>query len=204
MAFWLLLLLGFMVGIALVLFLSPMVTTLSTDRHELEIRWTALLRVVHPLRKDGEGARLYLAGMHVPFPRIERKPRKAEPPRQRDVFRLIRFLLSCAADARLRRAVVVQGGRLARRTVQSFELSHWHAELSFADPAANGMLAGWLAATRGSSHSPVGVNFMGRNWLEVEVRLYPYRLAFAGAAFLLSLPHRAIYRHWRHSGGMKA
>jgi len=207
MAFWLLLLLGFLLGIALVLFLNPIVTRINTRKQEVDIRWTALLRIVHPLHKEGEVTRLYLAGIRVPFPRSERKPRKTEPAkreRPRDVFRLIRFLLACAADARLRRAVVVQGGRLARRTVQSFELSHWHAELSFADPALNGMLAGWLMAARGSSRHPVGVNFLGRNWLEVEVRLYPYRLAFAGLVFLVSLPHRAILRHWRYSATSKA
>jgi len=102
----------------------------------------------------------------------------------------------------------VQGEKLARGTVQSFEVGRWHAELSFADPAANGMLAGWLAASRGAgwpacaqasaSRPRVGVNFLGRNWLQLEVRLYPYRLALAGSAFLVRLPHRTILRYWRH------
>ena len=202
MAFWFFLILGLTAGIAVVLFCSPLVMTVNTSGGVIEVRWTALLRGLWPLRKEGGGARLYVAGIPIPLPPLARKHRKKEVPEKKarsavsPVSRLLRFLRFCAADARLRKAIVVPGGKLARGTVQSFELSRWHAELSFADPAANGMLAGWLAATRGAVRLPVGVNFLGRNWLELEVRLYPYRLVLAGSAFLLRLPHRAILRHW--------
>ena len=199
MAFWFFLILGLTAGIAVVLFCSPIVVTVDTNKGEVAVCWTALLRGVSPLPGRDGRARLYLAGIPVPLPRIKHKRRKKEPRKHepgRGALRVFRFLVSCAADARLRKAIVVPGGKLARGTVRSFELSRWHAELSFADPAANGMLAGWLAATRGAVRLPVGVNFLGRNWLELEVRLYPYRLVLAGSAFLLRLPHRAILRQW--------
>ena len=210
MTSWFLLLLGLAVGIAVVLFLNPIAMTVDTRRGELEVRWTALLRARWPLRQDGGDARWFFAGMPFPFPPSAGKPRTKEP-RAREQraarlrpSRLIRFLLECAGDPSLRRAIVVQAGKLARGTVRSLELGHWHAELSFADPALNGMLSGWLMAAGGSGRHPVGVNFLGRSWLEVEVRLYPYRLAFAGMAFLVRLSHRAVFRHWRHSGASKA
>jgi hypothetical protein len=61
------------------------------------------------------------------------------------------------------------------------------------------MLAGWLAATGWKGARQVGVNFLGRNWLQLEVRFYPYRMALAGAAFLIRLPHRSIIGHWLES-----
>ncbi|MGH9783230.1 MAG: hypothetical protein ACRD88_03515 [Terriglobia bacterium] len=201
MTSWFLLLLGLAVGIAVALFLNPIAVTVDTNRGVLEARWTALLRVQWPLGQDG-GARWFLAGMPFPLPRIGRE-RPGREPRERkprsaglQFSRLFRFLRFCASDSALRRAIVVQGGKLARGAVRSFELSHWHAEFSFADPAVNGMLAGWLAATRWAGQSPVGVNFLGRNWLALEVRLYPYRLAMAGTVFLVQIPHRAILRQW--------
>jgi hypothetical protein len=149
------------------------------------------------------GPQLYLAGFPVPFPqrdRTARKPRKEKPRRDGSRLpRIFRFLLYCAADAHLRRALMVQGGKLARGSLHSFELSRWNAAVSLPDPALNGMLFGWLAATGWKGGRQVGVNFLGRNWLELEVRFYPYRMALAGTAFLIGLPHRSIIGHWLES-----
>ena len=202
--FWIYLFLGLSAGIALVLFFSPLVATVNTRRREFAVRWTVLFRALLPLPGGSGPARLYLAGIPVPFPRFRRRPRpekvREEKPRPARLPRILRFLRYCAADNYLRRAVVVAGGKLARGAVRSFGLSRWHAEVSLPDPALNGMLAGWIAATRWAGGSPVGVNFMGQNWLELEVRFYPYRMVLAGGAFVFRLPHRAILRHWRQSG----
>jgi hypothetical protein len=204
--FWIELFFGLTAGIALLLFCSPLVATLNTSRGEFGLRWTVLLRAQHPLPGGSGPARFYLAGIPVSFPRFRRKPRpekvRKKKPRPPRIFRFLRY---CAADSSLRSAVVVAGGKLARGSLHSFGLARWQAELSFSDPALNGMLAGWVAATRwiparSAGGSLIGVNFMGRNWLELEVRFYPYRMALAGGAFLVRLPHRAILRHWRHSG----
>ena len=202
--FWIYLFLGLPAGIALVLFFSPLVATVNTRRREFAVRWTVLFRALLPLPGGSGPARLYLSGIPVPFPRFRRRPRpekvREEKPRPARLPQIFRFLRYCAADNYLRRAVVVAGGKLARGAVRSFGLSRWHAEVSLPDPALNGMLAGWIAATRWAGGSPVGVNFMGQNWLELEVRFYPYRMVLAGGAFVFRLPHRAILRHWRQSG----
>jgi hypothetical protein len=197
---------GSLAGITLLLFLNPLVVAVNTNRGEFAVRWTALFRARYPLPGGSGPARLYLAGIPVPFPRFRRKPRpekvRKKKPRLAGFPRIFRFLRYCAADSYLRRAVVVAGGKLARGSLRSFGLSRWHAEVSFPDPALNGMLAGWLAAARHmaparwAGGSSVGVNFMGQNWLELEVRFYPYRMALAGGAFLIRLPHRAILGHW--------
>lgn len=204
--FWIYLFFGLLAGIALVLFFSPLVATVNTQQRELAVHWTVLFRASFPLPGGSGPTRLFLAGIPVPFPRFRRKPypekvRKKKP--RPELFpRIFRFLRYCAADSYLRRAVVVAGGKLARGSLRSFGLSRWHAEISFPDPALNGMLAGWIAATRWISPSrsvggsSVGVNFMGQNWMELEVRFYPYRLALAGSAFGFRLPHRAIVGHW--------
>ena len=202
--FWIYLFFGLLAGTVLLLFCSPLVAVVNTSRREFAVRWTALFRAQFPLPGGSGPARLYLAGIPVPFPRFRRKPRpekvREKKPRPARFPRIFRFLRYCAADSTLRRAVVIAGGKLARGSLRSFGLARWHAEVSFPDPALNGMLAGWIAATRWAGGSPVGVNFMGRNWLDLEVRFYPYRMALAGGAFAFRLPHRAILRHWRHSG----
>ena len=209
--FWIYLFFGLLAGITLILFCSPVVATVDTNRGQLGVRWTVLLRARYPLPVGSGPPRLYLAGIPVPFPRFRRKLRtekvRKKKPRPARFPRIFRFLRYCAADSYLRRTVVVAGGKLARGSVRSFGLSRWNAEVSFSDPALNGMLAGWIAATRSIAAtrptrwvggSPVGVNFMGRNWLELEVRFYPYRLVLAGSAFVFRLPHRAIVGCWGH------
>jgi len=203
--FWLWLFLGLLAGLAAVLLCSPVVSTVDTRRAELGVRWTALFRARYPLPGRTGSAQLYLAGFPVPFPRRERgdkKPRKEKPRREgARLPRIFRFLLYCAADAHLRRALIVRGGKLARGSLHSFELSQWNAAVSLPDPALNGMLFGWLAATGWKGSRRVAVNFLGRNWLDLEVRFYPYRMVLAFAAFLIRLPHRSIIGHWLESKG---
>ena len=208
--FWIYLVVAFLAGIALILFFSPLVAVVNTNRRELAVRWTVLFRALVPLPGGSRPARLYLAGIQVPFPRFRRKKRREKVrkkmPRPELYSRIFRFLRYCAGDRDLRQAVVVAGGKLARGSLHSFGVPRWHAEVSLPDPALNGMLAGWIAATnwiapaRTTGGGSVGVNFMGRNWLEVEIRFYPYRLALAGGAFVFRLPHWAFLRHWTHSG----
>ena len=209
---WIYLFFALLAGIALILFCSPLVATVNSRRRELAVRWTVLFRALVPLPGGSGPARLYLAGIPVRFPRFRRRPRpekvRKKKPRPELFPRIFRFLRYCAADSYLRRAVVIAGGKLARGSVHSFGLSRWHAEISLPDPALNGMLAGWIAATRSiaatrwisptrrAGDSSIGVNFLGRNWLELEVRFYPYRMALAGGAFVFRLPNRAIVGHW--------
>ena len=203
---WIYLFFALLAGTALILFCSPLVATVNSRRRELAVRWTVLFRALVPLPGGSGPARLYLAGIPVRFPRFRRRPRsekvRRKKPRPELFSRIFRFLRYCAADSYLRRAVVIAGGKLARGSLHSLGLSRWHAEISLPDPALNGMLAGWMAATRWISPArragggSVGVNFLGRNWLELEVRFYPYRLALAGGAFAFRLPHRAIVGHW--------
>lgn len=205
--FWIYLFFGLLAAIACWLFWSPVVAVVNTDRGELRVRWTPLLWARYPLPGGSRPSQFHLAGIELRSPRLRRKPRpgkvrKKKPRRAPQLPRILRFLRYCAADAYLRRAVVVAGGKLARGSLHSFGLARWHAEVSFPDPALNGMLFGWIAATRSTAAtrwrgtSPVGVNFLGRNWLELELRFYFYRMAFAGGAFLFRLPHRAILGHW--------
>lgn len=205
--FWVYLVFALLAGVALLLFFSPVVATLDTQRGEFAIRWTPLLRARSPLPGGPGPARFYLAGIPLRFPRFRRKPRpeKARKKKSSRVLerlpRIFRFFRYCAADPYLRRSVVVAGGKLARESLRSFGLSRWHAEVSLPDPALNGMLAGWAAAARWIApgrwaQDPVGVNFMGRNWLAVEVRFYPHRMALAGGLFLFRLPHRVLLGHW--------
>lgn len=206
---WIYLFFAVLAGITLILFCSPLVATVNTSRRELAVRWTVLFRALVPLPGGSGAVRLYLAGIPVPLPLFRRKPRPAKvrkkKPRRELLPRIFRFLRYCAADSYLRRAVVIAGGKLARGSLRSFGLSRWQAEVSLPDPALNGMLAGWIAATRWIAPArraggrSVGVNFLGRNWLELEVRFYPYRLALAGSAFVFRLPHRAIAGHWMAS-----
>ena len=208
--FWVYFFFGLMAGVSLLFFLSPVVATLDTKRGEFAVRWTPLFRMRAPWSGGLEGARIYLAGIPLRLPRFRRKPRlrKAREKKPSRVLehlpRIFRFFRYCAADSYLRRAVMIAGGKLARESFRSFELSRWHAEVSLPDPALNGMLAGWAAAARWIAparwaDNPVGVNFMGRNWLTLEVRFYPYLMALAGGLFLFRLPHRAIFGHWLES-----
>jgi hypothetical protein len=60
------------------------------------------------------------------------------------------------------------------------------------------MLWGAMAAVPWASRG-VECNFIGRNEVRTEVRLYPDRVAKAFLLFFLLMPYRAIFRQWRAS-----
>jgi len=76
------------------------------------------------------------------------------------------------------------------------EVSRLHCEVSLPDPALNGMLWGVLATLDVASPTWLQCNFMSRNEVRTEVRLYPHRLVKAGLSFFLRLPYRALVKQW--------
>jgi hypothetical protein len=79
------------------------------------------------------------------------------------------------------------------------EVSQLHCQVSLPDPALNGMLWGGLASVDAASRAWLQCNFMGRNEVQTEVRLYPRRLVKAVLVFFLQLPYRALLKQWRAS-----
>ena len=56
------------------------------------------------------------------------------------------------------------------------EVRRLHCEVSLPDPALNGMLWGALATVDAASRTWLQCNFIGRNEVRTEVRLYPHRV----------------------------
>jgi hypothetical protein len=203
----LLIVLGAIVFAALVLIavalFSPLVFTIDSANRRLRVRWLAALEYSRPL-PGGEGeAGMSIMGRPVgpPAQRTEqkrvrakaaaRKPRKRRP-------RVARFLRRCLREPAIWRAVSAKLRELWRVARRSARVTRREFSVSLPDPAWNGMLVGWLASVGGWG-SAIRMNFLGRNEVFLEIRLYPYRIAAALLLFPVGLPYRALYRAWRAS-----
>ena len=110
-----------------------------------------------------------------------------------------RFMRNCLLDGNIRSALMRRFRRLPIAFWGAVEVSRLHYEVSLPDPALNGMLWGGLASVDAASPAWLQCNFMGRNEVQTEVRLYPRRLVKAVLSFCLRLPYRALLKQWRAS-----
>jgi hypothetical protein len=137
------------------------------------------------------------------------KPR-SKPKKNR--ARMGRFLLRCLTDSGIRRSFQRNLARFARRALHSASFSRRQVSVSLPDPALNGMLTGFLMGMRGArpGMSEPGrmprlrINFAGENSAFLEVRLYPYRMAWALLLLPVGLPYLSLLRQWRASSATTA
>jgi len=207
------LLLAFLLA-ALALF-SPVVLTIDSENWEVRVRWLLALEYGRRLAGAG-GEELSIAGRPIDLPaRTERpsapsKSRAAKPKPQKDrerTARLARFARGCLKHASVRAILVRTAKRLWRGLARSASLKRLRIAVSLPDPAWNGTLMGWLAASGGGVSAgrlpDVRVNFAGENSFLIEARLYPYRVLKALvdvlAGLLVGLPYGTLWREWRAS-----
>lgn len=199
---------------ALALF-SPVVFTIDSENWEVRVRWLVALEYWRRLAGAG-GEGLFLAGRPIQLPARRERPSAASQPeaakpkpqknRERRA-RLARFARGCLKHAAIRSILVRTAKGLWRGLARSASFKRLRIAVSLPDPAWNGMLRGWLAASGrglpGSRLPDVRVNFAGENSVLMEVRLYPYRLVKALvdvlAGLLASLPYGTLWREWRAS-----
>lgn len=193
---------------------SPIVFIFDSENWQVRVRWLAVLEYWRRLPgKDGaEGLSIARRPVRLPA-RSEipsRAPEGAAPRPRKDrakTARLERFAFGCLKQPAVRAALVRSVRQLWRGLTRSVALSRVQVAMSLPDPAWNGMLIGWLAASglgvSGRSVPQVRVNFAGENVIVIEGRLYPYRVvkALAGlvAGLLVGLPYGTLLREWRAS-----
>lgn len=188
--------------IALALF-SPLVLTIDSANRKLRVRWLAAFEYSRPLPGGDGQIGMSIVGMPMSHgergaeekrPRVKvaaHKPQKKRP-------RFARFLRRCLREPAIWRAMSAKLRKLWRAARRSARVTRREFSVSLPDPAWNGMLAGCLAQA-GNWGSAIHMNFMGRNGVFLEIRLYPYRIAAVLLLFPIGLPYRALYRAWRAS-----
>jgi len=206
---WIVLTLFIAVAAVLTLALfSPVVAEVDTGRGCVRIRWSPLLAYTRPLPGTAGTSRLSVAGIPISLPRRKRKTVRKEKrkpsaeaveARRKRQRKQARLLWNCLLEDDVRSALMRQFAQLPRGLWDAVEVSRWHSNVSLPDPALNGMLWGAMAAVNRGPQSQVECNFIGRNDLRTEVRLYPHRAAKALLLFFLRLPYRAIFQQWRAS-----
>jgi hypothetical protein len=103
---------------------------------------------------------------------------------------------NCLLDGNIRSALLRCFRRLPIALWDAVDVSRLHCEVSLPDPALNGMLWGALASVDAASRTWLHCNFMSKNEVLTEVRIYPHRLVKAGLVFFLQLPYRALLKQW--------
>ena len=189
---------------------SPVAFTIDSENWQVRVRWLAALEYWRRLPgTDGE-AGLSIAGRPVRLParrETRRRAREGAAPRpgkdRARRARFARFARGCLKQASIRAGLARSAARLGRGLARSVALSRLQIAASLPDPAWNGMLAGWLAASgrgvRGRWSRGVRVNFAGENAILIEGRMYPYRVVKALVGVLLGLPYGGLLREWRAS-----
>jgi hypothetical protein len=199
--------LGIIVVIAATLGLlmfTPVVLLVDSRSRDVKVRWSFLLSYVRPFPGAETGQKFSLAGISVPLPRPKRGalPKKKEKPgpgriearkRRRKAGR---FMWNCLLDGNIRSALVRYLRRLPIALWDAVEVSRLHCEVSLPDPALNGTLWGALATVDAASRTWLQCNFIGRNEVRTEVRLYPHRVVKTVLLFFLHLPYRALLKQW--------
>jgi hypothetical protein len=201
-------LLAFAVAVFALLLFSPVVAEVETRSRQVRIGWSFLLAYTRPLPGSEGQPQLAIAGVSIRIPRGQRgtgKKKKAKhaaeriQARSRRRQKRARFLWECLLEPDIRTALTRRFAHLPVDLWEAVEVSRWHSNVSLPDPALNGMLWGALAAAGPGTRTSFECNFIGRNELQTEVRLYPNRVAKAFLRFFLRLPYRAIYKQWRSS-----
>jgi len=206
--YWIVLAVLVLVSATLTLLMfTPVVVSVDSRRRRARVRWSFLLCYVRPFPGAETGQKLSVAGILVPLPR----PKREAPPKTKEKFgpgrieaqkhrhKTARLMRNCLLDGNIRSALMRRFRRLPSALWGAVEVSRLHCELSLPDPALNGMLWGGLATVDAASPAWLQCNFMGRNEVQTEVRLYPHRLVKAVLSFCLQLPHRALLKQWRAS-----
>ncbi|MBI3896053.1 MAG: hypothetical protein HY313_08990 [Acidobacteria bacterium] len=191
-----------LIGLGIFVLSRPVSIAFESQEPQLKFHWLGI-DYRYFFWRTGQNSALYLFGMQIPLRKKESRKQKAPRPssrqRKEPLERFGRFLWRCARDSEIRGRVLAQLRRLAGQFRQGIEVYHFHSELSLPDPATTGMLAGLAAGAGWGFPSPFGLNFMGNNNVEIEIRLHPDRFAWALGSFLLRIPHRSVYRQWRTS-----
>jgi hypothetical protein len=197
----------FIAAILALLIFTPVVVFVDSRRRDVKVRWSFLLSYVRPFPGAETSRELSVAGISVPLPR----PKRGAPPKRKGKAgsgriearkrrrKTARFIWNCLLDGNIRSALVRRFRRLPAALWDAVEVSRFHCEVSLPDPALNGMLWGVLAPVDAASRTWFQCNFMGRNEVRTEVRLYPHRLVKAVLFFFLQLPYRALLKQWRAS-----
>jgi hypothetical protein len=192
--------------LALLMF-TPVVVLVDSRSRNVKVRWSFLLSYVIPLPGPETGQELELSVAGIPVPRSTQDA----PPKRKNKLgpgpietrkrrrKIGRFMWNCLLDGNIRSALVRRFRRLPIALWEAVEVSRLHCEVSLPDPALNGMLWGALAAVDAASRTWLQCNFMGRNEVRTEVRLYPHRLLKAVLFFFLQLPYRGLLKQWRAS-----
>jgi len=206
--YWIVLAVLVLVSATLTLLMfTPVVVSVDSRRRRARVRWSFLLCYVRPFPGAETGQKLSVAGISVPLPR----PKREAPPKTKEKLgpgrieaskrrrKAGRFIRNCLLEGNIRSALMRRFRRLPIAFWGAVEVSRLHYEVSLPDPALNGMLWGGLATVDAASPAWLQCNFMGRNEVQTEVRLYPHRLVKAVLSFCLQLPHRALLKQWRAS-----
>jgi hypothetical protein len=189
------------------LMFTPVVVLVDSRSRDVKVRWSFLLSYVRPFPGADIGQKLSVAGISIPLPRPKgetsaKREEKVEPSpiearnRRRKAGR---FMWNCLLDGNIRSALVRRFRRLPIALWDAVEVSRLHCEVSLPDPALDGMLWGAVAAVDPASRTWLRSNFMGRNEVRTEVRLYPHRVVKGVLFFFLQLPYGALLKQWRAS-----
>lgn len=188
--------------LAIVVF-SPVVITVDSAKRRLRVRWLVALEYLRPLPGASGDAGLYVFRKPVslgPRPSGQASPagQESKPPKPRKKRRSTgQFFLRCLGDAGIRRALARQLWKFAKGASRSLVLARARGSVSLPDPAANGMLAGVLAASPWGRRLGMQVNFRDENSLFIEVRFHPHRVFKAFLFSLPGLPYWAMLKQWR-------
>jgi len=206
--YWIVLAVLVLVSASLTLLMfTPVVVLADSRSRRVEVRWSFLLSYVRSFPGAETAQKLSVAGISVPLPR----PKREAPPKTKEKLgpgrieaskrrrKAGRFIRNCLLEGNIRSALMRHFRRLPSALWGAVEVSRLHCELSLPDPALNGMLWGGLATVDAASPAWLQCNFMGRNEVQTEVRLYPYSLVKAVLAFFLRLPYRELLKQWRAS-----
>jgi hypothetical protein len=195
-------------ALGLLLLFTPVVVLIDSCRRDVKVRWSFLLSYASPLPGTKGGHRLSVAGIPVPLstpkPKAPRKEKEEPGPDRTEARRLRRrktrrFMWNCLLDGDIRSALMRRFRRLPTDLWDAVEINRWHSDVSLPDPALNGMLYGALAAVNVGPRTRLQCNFIGRNEVRTELRLYPHRVVKAFLLLFLQLPYRAVFKQWRAS-----
>lgn len=89
--------------------------------------------------------------------------------------------------------LIQRGLRFMLEVVKGLNFRDSRASVCLPDPMWNGLLFG-VVSTIHLEQVSLSVNFENRNYVKIQVVIYPYRVASKLAAFLLQLPYIRIVR----------
>lgn len=180
---------------ALCVLFGPIVCNFDTTSGRVRARWL-LLQYAGPLLWNKGGGHWLFAGKEI-HPSRRKHDKKPREPRKRPKKSRGLFLARCLRDSSIRRAFRRQLVALGRGILRSASVTECRARVSLPDPAANGILYGALAAVGWTAREEFQLNFAGENNISLEIRIHLYCIVRPILSFLIHLPYRAAFRHWR-------